>query len=125
MIRFAAAACVLMLGGCAGLMAAGAATGALGGGLAVADRLIDTADGAIRAGCAIYQRGRAAAEAVVATGLVSADAAAKVAVIEQYGDAACASPPQGDALSTAIWLGELTGQIAALTSLPRAVPLAP
>jgi phage terminase large subunit-like protein len=39
-----------------------------------------------------------------------------VATFEEYGDAACANPPSGDALSTAIWLGELVGQIGTLTS---------
>jgi hypothetical protein len=29
---------------------------------------------------------------------------------------ACANPPSGDALATAIWLGQLVGQIATLTS---------
>jgi hypothetical protein len=47
---------------------------------------------------------------------VPSDATSKVGIIEEYGDAACANPPAGDALSTAIWLGELVGQIGTLTS---------
>ena len=40
-----------------------------------------------------------------------------IATTEEYGDAACANPPQGDPLSTAIWLGQLIGQVATLTSV--------
>jgi hypothetical protein len=43
-----------------------------------------------------------------------------VATTEEYGDAACAKPPSGDALSTAIWLGTLVGQLATLTSVASA-----
>ena len=43
-----------------------------------------------------------------------------VAMTEEYGDAACANPPSGDALSTAIWLGTLVGQLATLTSVTPA-----
>jgi hypothetical protein len=50
------------------------------------------------------------------TGIVPTDAAGKARAIEEYGDAACANPPSGDALSTAIWLGTLVGQLATLTS---------
>jgi phage terminase large subunit-like protein len=39
-----------------------------------------------------------------------------IATTEQYGDAACANPPSGDALSTAIWFGSLVGQLSSLTS---------
>jgi phage terminase large subunit-like protein len=39
-----------------------------------------------------------------------------VATTELYGDAACADPPSGDALSTAIWFGLLVGQLSSLTS---------
>ena len=124
-IRLLAAAPLLLLAGCAGLLAAGSATGALGGGLAIANQLLGSADSTIRAGCAIYQQGRAAAEAVVATGLVQADASAKLRIIEEYGDAACTNPLQGDPLSTAIWLGELVGQVATLTSVTPAPSPAP
>lgn len=122
MTRAIAAAALLVLSGCAGLIAAGSATGALGGGLAIANQLMSTVDSTIRAACGEYAKGRAAGEALVATGLVPAGAAAKARIVEAYGDAACANPPQGDPLSTAIWLGELVGQIAALTSIKAAAP---
>ena len=117
---FALVALLPLLGGCAGLLAAGSATGAIGGGLAMADRVAATVDTTIRTACSAYEKGRAAADAVVATGLVPADASNKVGIIEEYGDAACADPPSGDALSTAIWLGTLVGQIASLTSVQAA-----
>jgi hypothetical protein len=117
-----ALALMAALGGCAGLMAAGSATGAIGGGLAMANQVASTVDTTVQTACSAYEKGRAAANAVVATGLVPSDAANKVGIIEQYGDAACASPPSGDALSTAIWLGTLVGQIATLTSVTAATP---
>jgi phage terminase large subunit-like protein len=43
-----------------------------------------------------------------------------IATTEEYGDAACANPLSGDALSTAIWLGTLVGQIGTLTSVTPA-----
>jgi phage terminase large subunit-like protein len=45
-----------------------------------------------------------------------------IATTEEYGDAACANPPSGDALSTAIWFGTLIGQIATLTSVAPVRP---
>ena len=120
MIRLLALGPLLMLGGCAGLMAAGSAAGAIGGGLTVANQVAAAVDTTIQTACAAYEKGRAAADAVVATGLVPSDAARKVGIIEEYGDAACANPPSGDALSTAIWLGTLVGQIATLTSVSAA-----
>ena len=121
MTRFLAALALLpLLGGCAALMAAGSATGAIGGGLAMANQVASTVDTTIQTACSAYEKGRAAANAVVATGLVPADASSKVGIIEEYGDAACADPPSGDALSTAIWLGTLVGQIATLTSVQAA-----
>jgi hypothetical protein len=110
------------LSACGPLVAAGAATGAAGGGLAIASQVVGTVDATIQTACSEYQKGRAAANAVVGTGLLPSGAAAKVGVIEEYGDAACASPPPGDALSTAIWLGELVGQIGTLTSADKAQP---
>jgi hypothetical protein len=121
-IRPLAAAALLSLGGCAGLIAAGSAMGAVGGGLAIATEVMGAVDSTIRAACGEYEKGRAVAEALIASGLVPADAAAKARIIEEYGDAACANPPQGDPLSTAIWLGELVGQIGALTSVKTAGP---
>jgi hypothetical protein len=68
----------------------------------------------IKDACVAYDAGKGAADAVVKTGLVPADAEGKITSVESFGDAACASPPSGDALSTAIWLGQLVGQIATL-----------
>lgn len=124
MIRALAVAPLLLLGGCTGLLAAGSTLGAIGGGLAVANQVAGEVDTTIQTACREYEKGRAVADAVVATGLLPAEAASKVRVVEEYGDAACADPPSGDALSTAIWLGTLVGQIATLTSVPAspAVP---
>jgi hypothetical protein len=104
------------LGACAPLAGAGAALETVGAGIAVADRVSSTVDTKIQTACAAYEKAKAAVNAVVATGVVPAGAAGKVRIIEEYGDAACANPPAGDALSTAIWLGTLVGQIATLTS---------
>jgi hypothetical protein len=60
-IRPVAAAALLALSGCTGLLAAGSATGAIGGGLAIANQVIGTLDTTIRAACGTYQQGRAAA----------------------------------------------------------------
>lgn len=123
MIRLLAAAALLpALGGCAGLMAAGSASGAIAGGWALANQIAGTVNTTVQTACGEYEKGRAAANAVVATGLVPTDAAGKVRIIEEYGDAACTSPPSGDALGTAIWLGTLVGQIASLTSVAAASP---
>jgi len=120
MIRAIAAAPLLLLSGCAGLIAAGSAAGAIGGGLAVVNQVAGVVDATIQTACGEYEKGRAVANAVVGTGLVPSDASGKVSIIEEYGDAACANPPSGDALSTAIWLGTLVGQIATLTSVSPA-----
>jgi hypothetical protein len=120
MIRLVLAASLLLLSGCAGLIAAGSATGAIGGGLAIANQVAGAVGTTIQTACGEYQKGRAVANAVVATGLPPPDIAGKVEIIEEYGDAACADPPSGDALSTAIWLGTLIGQITTLTSVPPA-----
>ncbi|HWB50161.1 MAG TPA: hypothetical protein VG651_13705 [Stellaceae bacterium] len=106
------------LGACAPLLGAGAALGTVSAGIQAANSVSGTVDTTIRTACAAYDKGRAAANAALAIGTVPADTAGKVAVIEEYGDAACADPPAGDALSTAIWLGTLVGQIAALTAAP-------
>ena len=81
------------LGACAPLAGVGAAVGAIGTGITVADTVAGTVDTTIQAACREYEKGRAAANAVVATGLVPTDASGKVDVIEEYGDAACADPP--------------------------------
>jgi hypothetical protein len=108
------------LGACAPLVGAGAALGTVGAGITVANTVSSTADTTIQTACAAYEKGKAAANAIVGAGIVPSAAAGKVAVIEEYGDAACATPPSGDALSTAIWLGTLVGQIATLTSVTGA-----
>ena len=104
------------LSACAPLLGAGAAIGTVGAGFAVANSAVSTVDSTIQLACTAYQKGEAAANAVVGTGIVPGDAANKVGIIEEYGDAACANPPSGDALSTAIWFGSLVGQLASLTS---------
>ena len=109
------------VGACAPLAGAGAAIGTLGTGLTVANNVASTVDTTIHTACTAYQKGKAAADAVVGTGIVPPDAANKVSIIEEYGDAACANPPSGDALSTAIWLGTLVGQIGTLTSISPGV----
>jgi hypothetical protein len=104
------------LGACSSIVGAGAAVGAAGTAVTVANSVSSTVDTTIQTACAAYEKGRTAANTVVATGLLPSDVTSKVSVIEEYGDAACANPPSGDALSTAIWLGSLVGQIATLTS---------
>jgi hypothetical protein len=104
----------LALGGCGGLVAAGSAIGAASGVLTIVNTVAADADAVIKDACVAYDTGKAATDAVVKTGLVPADAEAKIASIESFGDAACANPPSGDALSTAIWLGQLIGQISTL-----------
>jgi hypothetical protein len=104
------------LSGCGGMVAAGSAMGAAGGALAIADNVASAADSVIATACKEYGAGKSAANAVVATGIVPASAAAKVNSIESFGDAACAAPPAGDPLSTAIWFGTLVGQLGTLTA---------
>ena len=119
MIALTAAAAPLLTG-CGGLVAAGSAAGAAASALTLANQVSGTVDTAIETACGEYRNGKAAANAVVAAGLVPASIGAKVASIESFGDAACVNPPAGDPLSTAIWLGQLVGQITALTSGAKA-----
>jgi hypothetical protein len=105
---------LLALGGCGGLVAAGSAIGAASGVLTIVNTVAADADAVIKDACLAYDTGKAAADAVVNTGLVPANAEVKITSIESFGDAACANPPSGDALSTAIWLGQLIGQISTL-----------
>ncbi len=84
------------------------------------DTVIADADAIIRTACTEYERGKAAADAVIATGLMTDEKVAKIKAVELYGDAACATPPDGDPLATAIWLGRLAGQVATLASEARA-----
>jgi hypothetical protein len=79
------------------------------GGLVAADTTIATA-------CSEYTKAKAAADIVTGTGLLPATVTGKVTSIESFGDAACANPPAGDPLSTAIWLGQLAGQIGTLAT---------
>jgi hypothetical protein len=109
---FVAALLLLPLCGCGGLVAAGSGIGAL----ALVNQVSGDVNQVIDTACSAYEKGRAVADAVVATGLVPGDDVNKVGIIEQYGDAACASPPTGDALSTAIWFGKLLGQLDSLIS---------
>jgi len=113
------------LGACAPLAGAGAPMGTPGAGPAAANRAAEAGDTTLQTACAEYERARGVAETMIAGGLVAAGAAAQVRSIEHYGDAACANPPPdgqttGDALSTAIWLGTLVGQIATLTRVSPA-----
>jgi hypothetical protein len=104
------------LGACGPLATAGSALGAVSGGITIANQVSAAVDPVIATACTEYRKGEAAANAVVATGLVPASVTAKVSSIESFGDAACANPPAGDALSTAIWLGQLAGQVTTLAS---------
>lgn len=104
----------LALGGCGGLVAAGSAVGAASGILTMVNTVAADAGAVIKDACVAYDTGKAAADAVVNTGLVPGDAEAKIVSVESFGDSACANPPAGDVLSTAIWLGQLIGQISTL-----------
>ncbi len=59
------------LNACAPLVAAGAAAGAAGGGLAIANQVAGAVDTTIQVACKEYQKGRIAANAVVGAGLPS------------------------------------------------------
>ena len=98
-MRFSA---LLLLALCSGFAVSGCSTAAVG-------PIIATA-------CAEYAKGKAAADALVAAGLLSPDAAAKIRSIEAFGDAACTSPPQGDPATTAVWLGQLVAELAAVAA---------
>jgi uncharacterized protein YceK len=105
------------LAGCGGVPAAVlGGLGSAGSLYAAADKIAEMADPYVAKACAEYAKGKAAAEAVVGTGLVPSAITGKVTAIESFGDAACANPPSGDPLSTAIWLGQLAGQITTLTT---------
>ncbi|HEX5453611.1 MAG TPA: hypothetical protein VFX06_07450 [Stellaceae bacterium] len=112
-------ACVLLPGltACAGVPAAAVGgLGAAGVAYAAVDRVTEQAGSYIGEGCAVYEKAKSAADAVLAAGTMSPAVAAKVTAVESFGDAACANPPAGDPLSTAIWLGRLAGQIGTLVS---------
>lgn len=86
------------------------------GGLGAVDGITEAASPYIAAACGEYEKAKAAADAAIAAGAVPAAVSGKVSSIERFGDAACATPPSGDPLSTAIWLGQIAGQIATLTT---------
>jgi hypothetical protein len=110
-------AVVPALAGCGGVpVAVLGGLGAAGSLYTVADKITETADPYVSKACAEYAKGKAAADALVATGLVPVAVTGKVTAIESFGDAACAKSPAGDPLSTAIWLGKLAGQITTLTT---------
>jgi hypothetical protein len=73
-----------------------------------------TADTTIATACSEYGKAKNAADLITATGLLPSAVTGKVTAIESFGDAACANPPAGDPLSTAIWLGQIAGQIGTL-----------
>ena len=95
------------------------------GGLASAGSIYRTVDQVTEAtapviarACGEFEKAKAAAGVTVAVGLVAPGNAVKLASITSFGDAACAHPPGGDPIATAIWLGQLGGQLAALAA-PR------
>jgi hypothetical protein len=110
-------AVVPALAGCGGVPAAVlGGLGSAGSLYTVADKLTEAADPYVTKACAEYAKVKAAADALVGAGLVPAAVTSKLTSIESFGDAACAKPPSGDPLSTAIWLGKIAGQITALTA---------
>lgn len=108
------------LTGCAGAPAALlGGLGSAGSAYLAIDKITKAASPTIAAACGEYAKAKAAADATVAAGVVPSAIALKVVSIESFGDAACARPPAGDPLSTAIWLGQLAGQITTLASGAR------
>jgi hypothetical protein len=113
-------AVVPALAGCAAAPAAVlAGMGSVGSVITAADKLTEAASPYVVSACTEYAKARAAADATVATGVVPATVAVKLSSIESFGDAACANPPNGDPLSTAIWLGHLAGQLTTLATTAR------
>lgn len=107
----------LALSGCGGvpMMVLGGIASA-GSIYTTVDKMTEAAAPFIAKACGEFEAAKAAADATVAAGVLGADAAAKIASVQGFGDAACARPPAGDPLSTAIWLGKLGGQLAALSA---------
>jgi hypothetical protein len=106
-----------MLSACGGTAAAVlGGIGSIGSAITAADKVSKAASPYIAQGCADYAAAKSAANTLVSAGAVTGATAAKLASVESFGDAACASPPAGDALSTAIWLGKLVGQLGTLTA---------
>jgi len=116
---FLIAAILPAAAGCAAAPAVLSGLGAAGSIYSAVGKITEAVDTSIATGCAEYEKNKAAADAVIGTGQVTSAAGAKVASIESFGDAVCGSgsaPPSGDPLATAIWLGQLAGQITTLTS---------
>lgn len=108
------------LAGCAGVPAAVlGGVGSAGSVFTAVDKLSEAASPYIVSACNEYAKAKATADATVAAGVVPAAVAAKLSSIESFGDAACANPPNGDPLSTAIWLGHLAGQLTTLATAAR------
>ena len=106
-----------VLSACAGPPAAAlAGIGSAGSAYLALDKLTEAASPYIAKGCAEYAKAKAVADAVSASGLMPTSTVAKLAAIEGFSDAACATPPAGDPISTAIWLGHLAGQLTTLTT---------
>jgi uncharacterized protein YceK len=114
-------AVVPTLAGCAGVPAAVlGGLGSAGSAYLAVDKITEAASPYIASACAEYGKAKAAADATIAAGVAPAAVAARLSSIESFGDAACATPPAGDPLSTAIWLGQLAGQITTLAGGPKA-----
>jgi hypothetical protein len=113
--RLPPAAVALLIAASLGLGACQAAGGVVSA-VTGANQLISTAGAVVGTACAEYSHGKAAAAAIVDRGLIASATVAKLSSIESFGDAACANPPQGDPVSTAVWLGELVGEVRTLVS---------
>jgi hypothetical protein len=109
----AAAPALVACGGVPAMVIGG--LGSAGSVYTALDKITEAISPFIATACAEYAKGKATADARTGAGLVPSPASAKVTSIESFGDAACATPPSGDPLSTAIWLGQLAGQITTLT----------
>ena len=108
-------ALVPALSGCAGIPAAVlVGLGSAGSAFMAVDKLTQAASPYIASACSEYGKAKASAAATIAAGVVPTANMAKLSSIESFGDAACANPPVGDPLSTAIWLAQLAGQITTL-----------
>ena len=107
------------LAGCGSAPGVLAGLGAAGSAITAADKLAAAASPYIATGCSEYANAEAASDAVLAAVPVPGTVLAKVKSVESFGDAACANPPAGDPLSTAIWLGQLAGQITTLASVAK------
>ncbi|HEV2336240.1 MAG TPA: hypothetical protein VGS13_12135 [Stellaceae bacterium] len=112
-------ATVPALAACGGVPAAVlGGLGAAGSLYSAIDKITQATNPYVAKACAEYETGKAAADATLAAGVVASPVAGKVTSIESFGDSACATPPSDDPLSTAIWLGQLAGQLTTLTAPP-------